>query len=127
MNASRYFSHFLPTPFRHKHAASVVDFASFLANICVVNSQILSLFTTIKFSLNKVTNRFFKAKSAWSAAPFCMSGILSLFKLLLLGFQGSVNAFLLFFTHFPSFSLLLFSLPCNNSSKFSSLLAVCSL
>jgi len=107
MNAARYFSRFLPTPFKHKHASSVVDFAAFLANFCMVNSQILSLFTTIKFSLNNITNRFFKAKSAWAVASFCTSSVLSLSKFSVLGFQGSVNAFLLFFAHFPSFSLLL--------------------
>lgn len=32
MNASRYFSHFLLIPFKHKCAASVVDFAAFFAN-----------------------------------------------------------------------------------------------
>lgn len=54
LSASRYSSPFLPMVFKHKHATS--DFAPFLANFCVANSQILSPFTTIRFSLNKVSN-----------------------------------------------------------------------
>lgn len=125
MNDSRYFSHFLLIPFKHKCATSVADFASFFANFCMMNKQILVLFNTNNFSLNKVTNGFFKSKSAWCVASFHTSSILPLFKLSFSGFQVSVNAFLLYFAHFPSFSLLL--VLCNNSSRFSYLLSVFSL
>lgn len=96
MSASRYFPPFLPMVFKHKRATSVLDFAPFLANFCLANSQIFPPLTTIRFSLNKVSNGS-PRQNLPGLLCFGAGGILSRFKLPFLGCRASVNALLLFF------------------------------